>query len=127
VASLGVPARPGAETENPETDRARASPSALREHSFVADGQRGALIDPTGNIAWLCFPTFSSPAFFASLLGSGGTYRVSASGLFSEEYDVCQHQLRGNLPQAFVHALLIEAAAAHGALLDLEPASSPKG
>jgi GH15 family glucan-1,4-alpha-glucosidase len=32
------------------------------------------------------------------------------SGLFSEEYDVAQRQLRGNLPQAFVHALLIEAA-----------------
>ena len=50
---------------------------------------------------------------------------ASASGLFSEEYDVRQHQLRGNLPQAFVHALLIEAAAAHGALPDLEPVSSP--
>jgi GH15 family glucan-1,4-alpha-glucosidase len=32
----------------------------------------------------------------------------STSGLFSEEYDVAQRQLRGNLPQAFVHALLIE-------------------
>jgi GH15 family glucan-1,4-alpha-glucosidase len=31
-------------------------------------------------------------------------------GLFTEEYDVVQRQLRGNLPQAFVHALLIEAA-----------------
>jgi GH15 family glucan-1,4-alpha-glucosidase len=29
-------------------------------------------------------------------------------GLFSEEYDVTQRQLRGNLPQAFVHALLLE-------------------
>jgi GH15 family glucan-1,4-alpha-glucosidase len=31
-------------------------------------------------------------------------------GLFTEEYDVGQRQLRGNLPQAFVHALLIETA-----------------
>ncbi|MGA9309784.1 MAG: glycoside hydrolase family 15 protein, partial [Pseudonocardiaceae bacterium] len=29
-------------------------------------------------------------------------------GLFSEEYDVAQRQLRGNLPQAFVHALMLE-------------------
>jgi hypothetical protein len=29
-------------------------------------------------------------------------------GLFAEEYDVVQRQLRGNLPQAFVHALLLE-------------------
>ena len=38
----------------------------------------------------------------------------AASGppqLFSEEYDATQHQMRGNLPQAFVHALAIEAAA----------------
>lgn len=33
-------------------------------------------------------------------------------GLFSEEFDVTQRQLRGNLPQAFVHALLLECAIA---------------
>jgi GH15 family glucan-1,4-alpha-glucosidase len=32
-------------------------------------------------------------------------------GLLAEEYDVTQRQLRGNLPQAFVHALLLECAA----------------
>lgn len=32
-------------------------------------------------------------------------------GLFSEEFDVTQRQLRGNLPQAFVHAGLLECAA----------------
>jgi GH15 family glucan-1,4-alpha-glucosidase len=31
--------------------------------------------------------------------------------LFSEEYDGRQHQMRGNLPQAFVHALMVETAA----------------
>ncbi len=31
--------------------------------------------------------------------------------LFSEEYDAVQHQLRGNLPQSFVHALMIESSA----------------
>ena len=31
-------------------------------------------------------------------------------GLFGEEYDVAQRQLRGNIPQAFVHALLVETA-----------------
>ena len=29
-------------------------------------------------------------------------------GLFAEEYDVVQRQLRGNLPQAFVHAAALE-------------------
>jgi GH15 family glucan-1,4-alpha-glucosidase len=35
-------------------------------------------------------------------------------GLFAEEFDVRQRQLRGNLPQAFVHALLLEVAAVIG-------------
>jgi len=30
------------------------------------------------------------------------------AGLLSEEFDVRQRQLRGNLPQGFVHALLLE-------------------
>jgi GH15 family glucan-1,4-alpha-glucosidase len=32
------------------------------------------------------------------------------AGLLAEEYDVEQRQLRGNLPQAFVHAMLLESA-----------------
>ncbi len=31
-------------------------------------------------------------------------------GIFTEEYDVHERQLRGNFPQAFVHALLVESA-----------------
>ena len=44
-------------------------------------------------------------------------------GLYSEEFDVRQRQLRGNLPQAFVHALLLETAATQKATG--EPLSSP--
>jgi alpha,alpha-trehalase len=36
------------------------------------------------------------------------------SGLLTEEFDVQQRQLRGNVPQAFVHALLLECAARLG-------------
>ncbi len=35
-------------------------------------------------------------------------------GLYAEEYDVIQRELRGNLPQAFVHAVLLECAARIG-------------
>ena len=31
-------------------------------------------------------------------------------GLLTEEYDILQRQVRGNAPQAFVHALLLESA-----------------
>jgi hypothetical protein len=50
---------------------------------------------------------------------------VGPPGLLSEEYDVHQRQLRGNLPQAFVHALLIEAAARLDKALS-QPASPPE-
>ncbi|WP_019634797.1 glycoside hydrolase family 15 protein [Actinomadura atramentaria] len=36
------------------------------------------------------------------------------TGLFTEEYDVAQRQLRANLPQGFVHAFLLQAAARLG-------------
>jgi GH15 family glucan-1,4-alpha-glucosidase len=39
-------------------------------------------------------------------------------GLLAEEYDVRQRQLRGNLPQAFVHALLLECAQRLGTTAD---------
>jgi alpha,alpha-trehalase len=45
-----------------------------------------------------------------------GRSAMSTTGLFSEEFDTGQHQLRGNLPQAFVHAALVEAAAAQGSI-----------
>ena len=64
-----------------------ARPFVLRDYALLADGERAALVGPDGNIA-------GSP------------------GLYTEEFDVAQRQLRGNLPQTFVHALLIEAAAA---------------
>jgi len=48
--------------------------------------------------------------FFERARASCGT-----PGLLAEEFDVDQRQLAGNLPQAFVHAALIEAAVAQAA------------
>jgi GH15 family glucan-1,4-alpha-glucosidase len=39
-------------------------------------------------------------------------------GLLAEEFDVAQRQLRGNLPQAFVHGLLLETAVEQATLGD---------
>jgi GH15 family glucan-1,4-alpha-glucosidase len=41
-----------------------------------------------------------------------GRAACGPAGLFCEEWDVTERQLRGNLPQAFVHALLLESAVA---------------
>lgn len=45
-------------------------------------------------------------------------------GLLTEEYDVRQRQLRGNLPQAFVHALLLECAVRPPGLASTEDSRS---
>jgi hypothetical protein len=66
----GLPLVPDA-TEGPHT---------LREYAFVADGRRGALIDPEGRVAWLCFPSWADPAVFSGLLGGGGGYQVRPEG-----------------------------------------------
>jgi GH15 family glucan-1,4-alpha-glucosidase len=54
-----------------------AIPHALREYAFVADGERGALIGPQGNYAWMCFPSWDSPAVFTSLLGGHGDFQIA--------------------------------------------------
>jgi GH15 family glucan-1,4-alpha-glucosidase len=51
-------------------------PRVLREYSFIADGERGAVIAPDGGIVWLCAPRWDSPAVFAALLGGRGGYSV---------------------------------------------------
>jgi GH15 family glucan-1,4-alpha-glucosidase len=49
----------------------------LRDYALIADGERGALIDPHGNLAWLCAPRWHDPAICSSLLGGRGAYRVT--------------------------------------------------
>ena len=58
------------------------APHVLREYALLADGRRGALIGPRGDIAWLCFPGWSDPAVLASLMGGEGTYAVTPQGRF---------------------------------------------
>ncbi|MEO3922567.1 glycoside hydrolase family 15 protein [Micromonosporaceae bacterium B7E4] len=48
----------------------------MREYALLADGHRGALVDPAGNVSWLCAPHWDSPAVFSSLLGGAGRYSV---------------------------------------------------
>lgn len=51
-------------------------PHVLREYAFVADGERGALIDPQGCVAWMCAPRWHDDAVFAGLIGGTGHYQV---------------------------------------------------
>ncbi len=52
-------------------------PQVLRQYALLADGQRGALIGPHGDLAWLCAPRWDSDAVFATLIGGAGGYAIT--------------------------------------------------
>ncbi len=49
----------------------------LRDYALLADGERGIIMGPAGDVAWMCFPRWDSPACFASLAGGRGTFVVA--------------------------------------------------
>lgn len=60
----------------------RRSPYVLREYALLADGERGALIGPRGDVAWMCAPRWDSPAVFGGLLGAPGRYEITPNERF---------------------------------------------
>ncbi len=52
-------------------------PHVLREYALLADGERGIVVGPRGDFAWMCFPHWDSGAIFSSLIGGQGTYAVT--------------------------------------------------
>jgi alpha,alpha-trehalase len=57
-------------------------PHVLREYALIADGERGALIGPRGDMTWLCVPRWHSDAVFAALIGGAGHYAVTPDSRF---------------------------------------------
>lgn len=57
-------------------------PHVLREYALLADGRRGALVGPRGDICWMCAPSWESDAVFSALIGGVGSYRVMPTGRF---------------------------------------------
>ncbi|HEY2879094.1 glycoside hydrolase family 15 protein [Nocardioides sp.] len=60
--------------------RLTTSPETLRQYALLADGERGALIGPRGDVAFLCAPRWHDDAVFSDLLGGRGTYVVRPAG-----------------------------------------------
>lgn len=54
----------------------RFPPHVLRDYALVADGERGALIGPRGDVCWMCVPRWDSDAVFATLIGGQGVYAI---------------------------------------------------
>lgn len=53
------------------------TPQVLREYALLADGERGILVGPRGDFAWMCFPTWDDDALFSSLIGGQGSYAIT--------------------------------------------------
>jgi hypothetical protein len=53
------------------------APHVLREYALLADGERGVLVGPQGDFAWMCAPRWDSDAVFSSLIGGEGIYAVT--------------------------------------------------
>ena len=70
---------PGARRTSPEP----FPPQVLGSYAFIADGERGCLIGPRGDVAWMCAPSWDSDAVFASLIGGPGVYAVTPGASFT--------------------------------------------
>jgi alpha,alpha-trehalase len=57
-------------------------PHVLREYAVLADGERGALVGPRGEIVWMCVPRWDSDAVFSNLIGGSGVYAITPTGRF---------------------------------------------
>jgi alpha,alpha-trehalase len=60
-----------------DTGPATFGPQVLREYALVADGERGGLIGPHGELTWMCAPRWDSDAVFSDLIGGRGLYAVT--------------------------------------------------
>ncbi|MDE3085672.1 MAG: glycoside hydrolase family 15 protein [Acidobacteriota bacterium] len=58
------------------------TPHVLRELSFIADGERGAVLGPSGAVEWLCFPGWADPSVFSTLVGGDGCFEVRPAGRY---------------------------------------------
>jgi GH15 family glucan-1,4-alpha-glucosidase len=58
------------------------APHALRDYALLADGERGVLVGPRGDFAWMCFPRWHDDAVFGALIGGSSCYTVSPTGRF---------------------------------------------
>lgn len=54
----------------------------IEDYALIGDCETSALVDRNGSIDWLCWPTFSSQACFAALLGTEehGYWRITPAG-----------------------------------------------
>ena len=58
-------------------DRPSHPPVPLRQYALLADGERGALVGPRGDIAFLCAPQWHDDAVFSACSAAPAAYAVT--------------------------------------------------
>ena len=63
-------------------DSMRLHGAAIEDYALIGDCETAALVSREASIDWLCWPTFSSPACFAALLGTcdHGFWKIAPAG-----------------------------------------------
>jgi hypothetical protein len=64
-------------TNNDERPGVTFPPHVFQKNALVADGKRGALAGPGGDIAWLGAPRWDSGAVSSALLAGAGLYAAT--------------------------------------------------
>jgi alpha,alpha-trehalase len=59
-----------------------AVPHVLREYALLADGERGALVGPRGDLVWMCFPGWADDGIFSALVGGAGSYAIAPASRY---------------------------------------------
>lgn len=68
--------------DGPAAPPAFFPPHVIQDYALLADGQRGAVVGPRGDIVWMCAPHWDSGALFSSLLGGQGSYSITPEQRF---------------------------------------------
>ena len=91
----------------------------IEDYALIGDCETAALVGSNGSIDWLCWPTFSSPACFASLLGTqeNGFWQVAPR-------DKVTKTTRRYLPGTMIVETTFESEQGAVALIDFMP---PRG
>jgi len=65
-----------------KTQKTPGHAGRIEDYALIGDCETGALVSREGSIDWLCWPTFSSSACFAALLGTSdnGYWRIRPEG-----------------------------------------------
>ena len=78
----------GKAADRPDGSRpTRLHGAAIEDYALIGDCETAALVSREGSIDWLCWPTFSSPACFAALLGTRdhGFWKIAPTGKVKRE------------------------------------------